>query len=313
MSKRFGGEFSPTGQARDGDTPRETVTHERMEVAPFKGRKPMRHGAKINILFILPLLTIFPAFFGSSGVTQMTLDLAGGALLLLGAWLTRDGVRAEDAYNERKVARKPAIPRKIFGAIGTGMGVAMLILGGSGFGASEIVAANIVGFLAAGLHLFSFGLDPLKNKGMEGVDTLTTERVARKIDEAEALLTQQKDAILRARDRQLEARVDQFQATVRQLFRQVEEDPRDLNAARRYLGVYLQGARDATVQFASLYANKREDQLRTDYIAFLDDLEQNFASRKETLLIDDRTNFDVEIEVLQDRLRRETQYLERQG
>ncbi len=312
MSKRFGGEFSPTG-TRDGTTPRETVTHQKMEIAPFKGRKPLRHGAKLNILFLLPLLVIFPAVLFSSGVTQMATDLAGGAMLLLSAWLTRDGVRAEDAFNERKVARKPAIPRKIFGSIGTGIGVALLILGGSGFGVSELVAANIVGFLAAGLHLFSFGLDPLKNKGMEGVDTFTSDRVARKIEEAEALLTEQRDAILRARDRQLEARVDQFQTTVRALFRQVEEDPRDLNAARRYLGVYLQGARDATVQFANLYANKRDDQIRSDYVAFLDDLEQNFAARKETLLIDDRTNFDVEIEVLQDRLNRETQYLERQG
>jgi 5-bromo-4-chloroindolyl phosphate hydrolysis protein len=313
MSKRFGGEFSPTGQARDGESPRETVTHQRMEVAPFKGRTPLRHGAKINILFLLPLLTIFPAIFGGGGVIQMALDLAGGAMLLLAAWLTRDGVRAEDAYNERKVARKPAIPRKIFGSVGTGIGVALLVLGGSAFSLGEMVAAGVVGALAAGLHSFSFGLDPLTNKGMEGVDTFTNDRVARKIDEAEALLSQQKDAIARARDRQLEARVDQFQAIVRTLFRQVEEDPRDLNAARRYLGVYLQGARDATVQFASLYANKRDDQLRRDYIAFLDDLEQNFAARKQTLLIDDRTNFDVEIEVLQDRLRRETQYLERQG
>ncbi|WP_224814537.1 5-bromo-4-chloroindolyl phosphate hydrolysis family protein [Hasllibacter sp. MH4015] len=312
MSKRFGGAYSPTGQ-RSGETPRETVSHQPMEVAPFKGRKPMRHGAKLNILFLLPLLVIFPAVLFNSGVTQMATDLAGGAMLLLSAWLTRDGVRAEDAFNERKVARKPAIPRKIFGSIGTGIGVALLILGGSGFGVSDLVGANIVGFLAAGLHMFAFGLDPLKNKGLEGVDTFTSDRVARKIEEAEALLTEQKDAILRARDRQLEARVDQFQATVRTLFRQVEEDPRDLNAARRYLGVYLQGARDATVQFANLYANKRDDQIRSDYIAFLDDLEQNFAARKETLLIDDRTNFDVEIEVLQDRLNRETQYLERQG
>ncbi len=311
MSKRFGGEHSPTG-ARDGDAARDSVRYQAMEVAPFRGRTPLRHGAKINILFLLPLLVIFPAVLFNSGVVQMATDLAGGAMLLLSAWLTRDGVRAEDAYNERKVARKPAIPRKIFGAIGTGIGVALLVLGGSAFSVGEIVAANVVGFLAAGLHLFSFGLDPLTNKGMSGVDTLTSDRVARKIEEAEALLSQQKDAIARARDRQLDARVDQFQTTVRALFRQVEEDPRDLNSARRYLGVYLQGARDATVQFANLYANKRDDKIRSDYIRFLDDLEQNFAARKETLLIDDRTNFDVEIEVLQDRLNRETQYLQRQ-
>lgn len=309
MAKRYGGEHSPTGQSDGSD--REMVTHQKMEVAPFKGRKPMRHGAKLNILFILPLLTIFSVLF-NSGVTEMAVDLAGGAMLLLGAWLTRDGVRAEDAFNERKVARKPAIPRKIFGAVSTGIGVALLILGGSDFGVGSLVAANVVGFLAAGLHLFSFGLDPLKNKGMEGMDTFTSDRVARKIDEAEALLAQQKDAIARVRDPQLEARVDRFQDVARGLFRQVEEDPRDLNAARRYLGVYLKGARDATVQFANLYTKKSDYKVRSDYIAFLDDLEQNFAARKETLLIDDRTNFDVEIEVLQDRLNRETQYLERQ-
>lgn len=288
------------------------VSHQKMEIAPFKGRKPMRHGAKLNILFILPLLTISSVLF-NSGVTEMAIDLAGGAMLLLAAWLTRDGVRAEDAFNERKVARKPAIPRKIFGAVGTGVGVALLILGGSNFGVQSIISANVVGFLAAALHLFAFGLDPLKNKGMEGMDTFTSDRVARKIDEAEALLAQQKDAIARVRDPQLEARVDRFQDVARGLFRQVEEDPRDLNAARRYLGVYLKGARDATVQFANLYSRKTDYKVRSDYIAFLDDLEQNFAARKETLLIDDRTNFDVEIEVLQDRLNRETQYLERQG
>lgn len=311
MAKRYGGEHSPTG-TRDGETPREMVTHQKMEVAPFKGRKPMRHGAKLNILFILPLLTISSVLF-NNGVVGMATDLAGGATLLLAAWLTRDGVRAEDAFDERKVARKPAIPRKIFGAVGTGLGVALLILGGSNFGVQSIISANVVGILAAGLHLFSFGLDPLKNKGMEGMDTFTSDRVARKIDEAEALLAQQKDAIARVRDPQLEARVDRFQDVARGLFRQVEEDPRDLNAARRYLGVYLKGARDATVQFANLYSRKTDYKVRSDYIAFLDDLEQNFAARKETLLIDDRTNFDVEIEVLQDRLNRETQYLERQG
>ncbi|QXT38725.1 5-bromo-4-chloroindolyl phosphate hydrolysis family protein [Gymnodinialimonas ceratoperidinii] len=310
MAKRYGGEFSPSGQ-RDGETPRETVTHQKMEIAPFRGRKPMRHGAKLNILFILPLLTIFSVLF-NSGVTEMAVDLLGGALLMLAAWLTRDGVRAEDAFNERKVARKPAIPRKIFGAVGTGVGVALLILGGSNFGPGALFAANVVGFLAAGLHLFSFGLDPLKNKGMEGMDSFTSDRVARKIDEAEKLLAEQKDAIARVRDPQLEARVARFQDVARGLFRQVEEDPRDLNAARRYLGVYLKGARDATVQFANLYTRKTDYKVRSDYIAFLDDLEQNFAARKETLLIDDRTNFDVEIEVLQDRLNRETKYLERQ-
>ena len=298
MAKRFGGEFSPTGQRADGAA-REMVTAERISVASFKGRKPQRHAAKINLFFILPLAVMFTAFFQT--VTAMATDLAGGAVLLLAAWLTRDGVRAEDAFNERKVARRPAIPRKMFAAVLTGIGTGLLVFGGQW----DIAPAIIVGIVAGALHVASFGLDPMRDKGLEGADRLQTERIARKIDEAEKVLDQMTDAIKRARDRQLESRVDAFEMTVRQMFRQVEADPRDLAPARRYLGVYLQGARDATMQFVDLYGRNRDPQIRTDYIAFLDDLETNFAARNAAMLTDDRTNFDVEIEVLQDRLKRE--------
>ena len=38
-------------------------------------------------------------------------------------------------------------------------------------------------------------------------------------------------------------------------------------ATRRYMGVYLQGARDATVKFADLYAQTRDPRARADYEA----------------------------------------------
>jgi hypothetical protein len=121
-----------------------------------------------------------------------------------------------------------------------------------------LLSAILIGVIAGALHLASFGLDPMRDKGLEGIDRFQTDRIARKIEEAEKVLDEMSDAIRRARDRQLDGRVDGFQDTVRQMFRQVEADPRDLSSARRYLGVYLQGARDATVQFADLYGRNRD-------------------------------------------------------
>jgi hypothetical protein len=71
------------------------------------------------------------------------------------------------------------------------------------------------------------------------------------------------------------------------------------------MGIYLQGARDATVKFADLYARTRDAQARADYEALLTDLEQNFAARTQKLLSDDATDVTVEIEVLRERLQRE--------
>lgn len=303
MSKRYGGEYSPTGR-RPGEAPREEVRAERLEAPSFRGRKPMRHGAKINILFVLPVIALVLSLI--QPVMALAADLSGVAALFLGAWLTRDGVRAEDAYQERKVAKRPAIPRKLFGSIATGLGTGLLVFGGNW----NLIAAILIGVIAAGLHLVSFGLDPMRDKGLEGIDRHQSNRIARKIDEAERVLDEMTDAIKRARDRQLEARVESFEDTARQMFRQVEADPRDLSSARRYLGVYLQGARDATVQFVDLYARNRDPQIRADYVTFLDDLENNFAKRTRAMLTDDRSNLDIEIEVLRERLNRENLHIE---
>jgi hypothetical protein len=89
------------------------------------------------------------------------------------------------------------------------------------------------------------------------------------------------------------------------LFRTVEEDPRDLSAARRYLGVYLTGARDAAVKYADLVTGAPNPQARADFIALLDDLDSNFAARRQKLLSNDRSALDVEISVLRERLARE--------
>ena len=113
------------------------------------------------------------------------------------------------------------------------------------------------------------------------------------------------EAIRRAGDRRAAERLAAFQATARDLIRTVEEDPRDLTAARKYLGIYLQGARDATVKFADLYARTQSPQARADYEALLTDLEENFAARTQKLVADDAGDMTVEIEVLRERLQRE--------
>ena len=149
----------------------------------------------------------------------------------------------------------------------------------------------------------SFGADPMADKGMEGIDAFQTGRVAHAVEEGEAHLRAMQDAILRAGDRALERRVDQFAAAARTMFRTIEADPGDLTAARKYMSVYLMGARDATVKFADHYAQTRDSSARTDYDSLLTDLETTFAQKTTAFLSNNRTDLDVEIAVLRDRLK----------
>ena len=85
----------------------------------------------------------------------------------------------------------------------------------------------------------------------------------------------------------------------------VEEDPRDLTAARKFLGVYLMGARDAAVKFADVYTRTRDQDARSDFLQLLTDLEESFGLKTRKLLLDTNSDLTVEIEVLRDRLQRE--------
>ncbi len=290
MAKSFGGKFSPSGQRGPTNELREAVIDQ---------RKIDAAGRKAYLLFVPGVLLAFLCL--NEGAIALAIGLLGAAILTLAAWLTRDGLRATAEFDARKVARRPALPRKIIGSVLTGIGVALAASINDG----SIVAAVLYGLIAAGLHTTAFGLDPLRDKRMEGIDTFQQDRVARVVDEAEAHLASMKDHIADIGDRHLDNRVEQFQAMARKMIRTVEDDPRDLTGARKFLGVYLMGARDAAVKFADLYKRQRNEEARKDFEDLLVDLEQNFAARTEKMLLDDRSDMDIEIKVLRDRLQRE--------
>lgn len=298
MAKQYGGKFSPKG------TPDNARGGIEGQVNKFRGQKAYNSNIRAKLLFLVPLPLLFAAIgeLRSGDANGMIAELGAFVVLILAAWLLREGLIAEDAYNARKIARPPAIPRKMFASILTGVGVAIAAY----FGWPQPVFTSVAFGAIAGLaHAFSFGTDPMKKKGMAGLSEFDAQRVAKAVDKAEAMLKDTIDASKRFNDRKLEGRVESMAANARKMFRAVEEDPRDLTGARKFMGVYLKGARDATLKFADLYSKKRDTAARSDYEALLTDLEATFAKQSEVMLLEDRTDLDVEIEVLRDRLKQE--------
>lgn len=286
MNQRYGGKYSPGARPQPGATTQ----------PPLHSARPARAGARVNLLFMLPFVLPLTAF--RQGPVGLTADLVAFGLLLLAAWLTREGEKAHEAWEARAIARRPAIPRKIFGSVLTGLGVGLAAWApGAG-----LTAPLLLGALGGVLHLIAFGPDPMSDKGMEGIDSFQTERVATAVAEAEKHLTAMREAARPVADREVMDRIDRFAATARAMFRTLENDPRDLTSARKYLSVYLGGARAATAQFAQIYGTTRDAAARASYVALLEDLDTRFAQKSEALLSNDRDRMDVEIEVLRERL-----------
>ncbi|MDO6589236.1 hypothetical protein DS901_03710 [Loktanella sp. D2R18] len=295
MAKRFGGKHSPDGT---NDAPREAVIDVRQARA---AKSPAR------LLFVPAIILVVTSL--NDGPTTLVTALIGGAILTLAAWLLQEGLVAQAAYDARKVARRPAIPRKMMASVLTGIGITIAAYTGD----SGIMGSVLYGVAALGLHVAAFGIDPLTDKRMDGIDDFQQDRVARVVDKAEAHLETMQEQIDILDDRKLTMRVATFQTLARKMIHTVEEDPRDLSGARKFLGIYLQGARDATIKFVDLYQRKPDSDARANYDALLDDLETNFAARTDVMMRDDRSDMDIEINVLRDRLQREGVAMQNKG
>lgn len=295
MAERYGGKYSP-GEGGGRTT--------RKGGAPLARRRARRISLRARLMYFLPFPLLFAGLGaisrGSAG--EMLGELGGFAGLMISAMLLNEGLRAEDAFNARAVARPPSIPRKLFAAGLTGVSIAaagLLSLG------QALPVALVFGLVAAGAHLLAFGLDPMRAKGAAGVDDFSNERVARAIDQAEDVVRQTVAAAKRIGDRGLEGRVDRLCDQAREVFRAVERDPRDLSRARTFLNVYLLGLRDATAKFADVWSRSRDAGARAGYEDLLRDLEASFGAQRTHLLEEDRTTLDVEIEVLRERLKQD--------
>ncbi|MEM0922552.1 MAG: 5-bromo-4-chloroindolyl phosphate hydrolysis family protein [Pseudomonadota bacterium] len=293
-AKRFGGKHSPGGPAR----PAAAAQPAR---APAMG-KPGGPRLRAFAMFVLPS-PILLAALGDLGdnTPRAVIALACYVVLMLAAWLLREGLRAEAAFDARQIAKPPAFPRKLCAAILTALGVSLAVFLGRPW---DILSAGLSGILALIAHISAFGLDPMKSKGVEAAGA--SDFVIEAIDKAEARVAEITRLAGSLRDREITGRVGALMERVREMLRLVEEDPRDLARARRYFTVYLKGAEDATRKYVGTHAKLDDPELRGEYLAMLGDLEESFARGRDKLLSDDRTDLEVEIEVLRERLGQES-------
>lgn len=281
-SRRFGGAHSPGAADR--------------AAAPEPPALPGRFWAAALFAAPAPLL---PSIFGEilrGAPLEAGYEIACGMALLLGAELLREGRKAEAAWMARASAARPALPRKIIAALLCGLGTGALAAWPWGLG---IAAGAGYGILCAALHLVAFGIDPLSDKGFAS----DARRAETAIAAAETMIAETLAAARRLGDRGLEARVQALMQAARPVLRRIEEDPRELPRARRFLSVALTGARDATLQYARL--GLADPEMHAAYSALLGELEKSFAAARERLSAESRDALEIEIEVLTERLARD--------
>lgn len=265
------------------------------------GRFPSPKGI---LMFLLPLPVLIAAVvsLAHGSLDGLLGNAAGYGLFLAGALLLRRGLLTEAEYGRRRVARAPW-PLKTLGgsviALATGIT--------AWFGAGQHPAIAVAFGLAALLGCYlSYGFDPRVAKRFtdrDGVDV--TDRVLEALTQAEASIASIEQSTRNIRNAELNSRLRRIVAQARQILTMLEEDPRDLRRARKFLNVYLDGAKQVTEGYAKTHARVAAPELEDNFRRVLATIEDVFQEQQQKLLETDVTDLDVQIEVLTTQLKRE--------
>ncbi len=212
----------------------------------------------------------------------------------LALWSMAAGLKAEAIYDAAPVARAPARPRKMVGAGLMGLGAAGL----TWFQGGDIWQAASVMVVTTLLCAVAFGRDPGRHKGFETVQA----RQSHKIDDLTArtglLMERVREAAAIHGDRDVMPRVRAFDDAVDALLSAAMHDPARVGALRKFFGVYLESAAEASERFAAVYSGTGDPQAKQKHLDLLEKLTDAFGAKAHDYAAAGQIKLDVEHEVL---------------
>lgn len=261
------------------------------------------------LLFLLPAPVALAAAItlARGQVTPFLGDAIGYGLFLTGALLVRRGLRADVATQLRLWPLRAAVALPLKTAGGAMIALATGITTWLGVGHHPVIAIAYAGVALLGCHL-AYGLDlpqrqahDARQEPGQAPDRHTRTTLA----EAARTIGAIEQASRDIHQPELEGRLQRIAGLARAILALLEEDPRDVRRASKFLNVYLDGVQSVVSGYARTHDRVDAPALDERFRRALITIEDVFQEQQQTLLASDVDALDVQLEVLTEQLKRE--------
>ncbi|MCK5902504.1 MAG: 5-bromo-4-chloroindolyl phosphate hydrolysis family protein [Cocleimonas sp.] len=270
-----------------------------------KAISKVKYSLKGLLLFILPMPLLIAAIASLVRGEILHTFISAGAFVgfMVAATVAREGFKREGQYNRRRFAKAPSTPFKTVAALllATSTGLTSMFATNNSLPESVLLgAAALLGFY------LSYGLDPNKDKTGGISLNVSADEVIDALEAAEVKILGIETARKRINNLELDQHLKRIVKKARDILVVIEEDPKDLDRARKFLKVYLEGTQRVTESYAKTYGKEATtDVLDANFKRVLSAIEKTFDEQQEKLKENDRFDLDVKIEVLETQLKQE--------
>ena len=256
------------------------------------------------LLYVLPIPVFVKAvvelFRGNFVAFAVTLGLF--VLFVVGASFARSGSKKAAEFKFRKIAHAGGLPYKLLGGIV--VSVATFLTGWLSAKYPPVYAVAI-GLGALLGYFLLIGFDVRGEKGVAADAGVSAEEVQAGLAAAREKLKAFEVAGKALQGPDLRERLRAIVASAGRVLHLIEEDPRDYRRARKFLNIYLDSAKQVTEQYVATAAKAPSLEMENRFRQVLDEMLATCEEQHKKLLENDVLDLDVQIEVLQTRLKHE--------
>lgn len=213
--------------------------------------------------------------------------------------LSQKGFEQEKEYLLSTLTKAPEIPYKSISA---------LMLGLSTFftawiaGNEPFVISIFLGVISFVGYFLYYGFDPKGDK-LDNIGDISAEFVLETIAEAKGKLSKISEDREKIKDKKLIDALDISIKKAQLILDTIQQDPKDIRVARKFLIVYIDGIAKVTNSYVSMDESDIDDTTKEKLLGLMYDLDIKFDKELDRLKQNNLFDLDVNIDVLKEQIK----------
>lgn len=251
-------------------------------------------------LFLTPLFLAVILALVARNIPAFGLNLATFLLFYGVVKLNTWGLANEFKYHQEKFTKAPTKPYKTMSAI---------LLGVATFFSTSIAGGEpiLIGIFLSGIamlgYLLYYGLDPRTDK-LENIGDVSAELVLKTLSDAKAKLSGIESHMSNNfNDLELKEKLSLATKKAKYIIQTIQEDPKDIRVARKFLFVYLDGLEKVTNAYSAMDEADVKGETKEKLHQLLNDVEIKFDKELARLKKNNEFDLNVNIDVLHQQIK----------
>jgi len=251
-------------------------------------------------IFLAPLILAVILALIARDISAFGLNLVAFGLFYATAKINTLGLANEFKYNQEKLTKAPEKPYKSISAIllATSTFFSATIAGGESFLTGAFL--SIISFIGYFLY---YGLDPRTDK-LENIGDISAQLVIETITDAKSKISVIEQHISKiVQDMKLKHHLLLAVEKANYIIQTIQEDPKDIRVARKFLIVYIDGLEKVVESYTALDEKDIKEDTKERLHQLLADVEKRFDKELTRLKKNNEFDLDVNIDVLQQQIK----------